>query len=260
MREKEHLGIPWCNRQGNSNCRWNGLYFLLGFLVVFLSISTLKGQVINVENDLDERSEMPMDSYDWIAYQEQIHAERTQKNEEFKTKGSPPFKTEKARKSFTGLDWYNPDPAFRVLAKVERFANSDTLEFPTSAGTIKSFIRYAQLIVTVDGITDTLEAFRSIQNIDHPVYSKLLFVPFTDLNTGVTCYGGGRYLDPPLSEESTLILDFNEAYNPYCAYSDGWFCPIPPRQNDLRFAVNAGEKQYPGADDAAGTGGKKKGH
>ncbi len=188
------------------------------------------------------------------AYIRRLESDRTQKLAGFLTRGAPPFKTEKARKTFGGLDWFPVDPAWKVTARVELFESPDTLLFPTSAGTTKSFIRYARLIFEAGGRQDSLEAYRSLQNISHPEYGKLLFVPFTDMNSGGVCYGGGRYLDPVIPEGNLLILDFNEAYNPYCAYSDGWFCPIPPRENDLRMAVNAGEKDYPGEKKGASMG------
>ena len=192
-------------------------------------------------------------------YVQEMERQRQEKLKEFRQPGAPPFKSEKARKSFAGLDWYPVDAAWRVEASLEPFADQDTLEFPTSAGTVKSFIRYARLVFTVEGHTDTLEAYRSVQNLSHPEYGKLLFVPFTDHNSGESCYGGGRYLDPALPEAGspTLWLDFNEAYNPYCAYSDGWFCPIPPAVNYVNMPVNAGEKNYPGAGE--GDKGRKKG-
>jgi len=184
------------------------------------------------------------------AYVQEMENQRQEKLAAFRQNGAPPFKTEKARKSFTGLDWFPADPEWRVKASIEPFDEQDTLSFPTSAGTEKTFIRYALLIFTVQNQTDTLEAYRSLQNLHHPEYGKLLFVPFTDANSGESCYGGGRYLDPALPDNgaTTLWLDFNEAYNPYCAYSEGWFCPIPPAANQLRTAVNAGEKNYPEAE------------
>jgi uncharacterized protein (DUF1684 family) len=180
------------------------------------------------------------------AWQGALLNARLEKDEAFRRKKQPPFKTEKDRKAFGGLDYFAPDPAWRISCRVERLdeAGTDTLELPTSAGTTKRFMRYAVLHCPLPDGKERLTAYRSVQHMSHPVYGRQLFVPFTDANSGELCYGGGRYLDPALPNGDSLILDFNEAYNPYCAYSDGWFCPIPPAENALRSAVQAGEKAY----------------
>ncbi len=184
-------------------------------------------------------------AFDAESYTQGMLEAREAKNLAYSTKGEAPFKREKDRKVFKGIAWFDVDTAWRVRARVDRMDRDDTLVFATSSGTTKTFLPYARLIFnTPDGQVDTLEAFRSLQNMQHPIYGKLLFVPFTDENSGEQCYGGGRYLDLPVSDEDSLILDFNEAYNPYCAYSEGWFCPIPPSQNHVNSPVNAGEKDY----------------
>jgi hypothetical protein len=77
-----------------------------------------------------------------------------------------------------------------------------------------------------------------------PEYSKSLFVPFTDMTNGESTYGGGRYLDMEIPEGQTLVLNFNKAYNPLCHYNKKYSCPIPPRENDLDFKVEAGVKKF----------------
>ncbi len=85
------------------------------------------------------------------------------------------------------------------------------------------------------------------QNLDllknKPEYRKL-FVPFNDYTNGVSSYGGGRYLDIDIPAGDKTIIDFNFAYNPYCAYHDRWSCPIPPSENNLDIEVEAGVKSY----------------
>ena len=77
-------------------------------------------------------------------------------------------------------------------------------------------------------------------------YKDYLFIPFGDATSGLTSYGGGRYMDFTLADikDNTLVIDFNKAYNPYCAYTIGYNCPIPPKENLLTEAINAGEKNY----------------
>ena len=179
-------------------------------------------------------------------YAAELQKHRADRDVEYKTKASTPFKSNKARKKFKHLNYFEADQAWIVQAEVRRFETPDTLQMPTSAGTIKDFLRWAELYFEQSGTSYSLEAYRSIQNIKHPVYSRYLFIPFTDLTSGEECYGGGRYLDVeiPAEDADLMEIDFNYAYNPYCAYSDGWFCPIPPARNFLEVEVKAGEKNY----------------
>lgn len=193
-----------------------------------------------------QQPDLPDPSVDAAAYRQGVETWRAKQEADFRTEGSSPFKSKKERKRFGGLDWFPVDPSARVEAEVMRYWVPDTVEFPTSAGTIKRFLRWGELTFSYQGHRDTLVAYRSLRNMTHPVYGDLLFVPFTDHTNGNSTYGGGRYLDPPMPpdtpEGNHLILDFNTAYNPWCAFSDGWFCPIPPNSNRLGFALKAGEK------------------
>ncbi len=96
-------------------------------------------------------------------------------------------------------------------------------------------------------INDTncrLTAFQNIDYKDHPVYGGSLFVPFKDLTNMQGSYGAGRYIDINIPTKNTVILDFNEAYNPYCAYSERWSCPLVPFENHLNVYIPVGEKTY----------------
>ncbi len=197
-----------------------------------------------------QQPELPEPSADTAAYRAAVQAWRAEGDAAYRTEGESPFRTRRERRRFPGRAWFPVDPAARVSARVERFAVPDTLDFPTSAGTVKRYLRWGRLTFTYRGHTDTLTAYRSVRHLGHPAYGRLLFVPFTDHTSGEASYGGGRYLDPTLPGEGQdrLVLDFNTAYNPWCAYADGWFCPIPPVENRLGVAVEAGEKAFAGGD------------
>lgn len=184
-------------------------------------------------------------------YVKDVQTHRKARDAEFREKDTSPFIHRKDRKRFRRLDYFAVDTAWRLEARVERFPHPDTLDFPTSAGTVKRYLRWAELHFTTGGTDCRLEAFRSVRHLAHPVYGRKLFVPFTDGTTGEVCYGGGRYLDVvlPAAEADTLVLDFNFAYNPWCAYSDGWSCPLPPERNELPVRVEAGEKVYDATDE-----------
>ena len=216
-----------------------------------------------------QQPDLPDPAQDEAAYLEALEAWRAQGDEDYRTEGHSPFKTKKERKRFKGRNWFPADPEARVVAQVQRFWAPDTVPFPTSAGTIKMYLRWAELIFTYKGHSDTLVAYRSVRNLEHPEYGKLLFVPFTDQTSGESSYGGGRYLDPPMPVESEqagwgaedyLVLDFNTAYNPYCAVADGWFCPIPPSENYLQVALEAGERMVEAKGSSKGHGRDKAKH
>ena len=145
------------------------------------------------------------------------------------------------RTEFKGLHWYNPDPGWRVTARVEPISDPDTVAMTTSLGLTKFYVQKARLYFTSPtGQEGALTLFGPAQG---PQYG---FLPFTDATTGVDTYGAGRYLDlePPEEGAETMEIDFNQAYNPYCAYTHFYNCPIPPAENQLEFEVKAGEKTY----------------
>jgi len=146
------------------------------------------------------------------------------------------------------LHFYTADINYKVTAKVEILTDQKPIKIPTSGGEAKKFYRYAKATFTLNGKELQLTLFKSEIPSSNPKYRDLLFLPFTDESNHQTTYGGGRYLDINLNEikESLLEIDFNKAYNPYCAYSHGYQCPVPPQENDLPIQILAGEKSYTG--------------
>lgn len=126
-----------------------------------------------------------------------------------------------------------------VSVTLEYFPERHLVEMETSDGQHQPFLRFAALHFTLHGTSHRLIAYRSL----HEQGETTLFIPFCDALTGKETYGAGRYLDVPFHEgNTTLVLDFNTAYNPYCAYSDGYCCPLPPAENRLSCAIRAGER------------------
>jgi uncharacterized protein (DUF1684 family) len=156
-------------------------------------------------------------------------------------------------KDLKNLNFFPIDSTYSVMAKIELLPDEAALKFPTSAGTIKKYIRYAKAKFNLKGKELTLTLFKSEIPSQNPKYKAFLFLPFTDETNAKATYGGGRYIDISSTDikDGLLEIDFNKAYNPYCAYSNGYQCPIPPEENDLAIEVKAGEKLYSG---------KKKGH
>ena len=135
---------------------------------------------------------------------------------------------------------------YHVKASFNKLADTVGFIMKTSGTKDKKFFRYGTIHFVIDGITLKLTLFQSQQLLTDTAFKDYLFLPFTDLTSGEESYGGGRYLDPKLSDikKNFILIDFNEAYNPYCAYTSGYNCPIPPRENDLPVAIRAGEKAF----------------
>ncbi len=131
-----------------------------------------------------------------------------------------------------------------IPATYHKQAVEDTLEFMTSSGKVKLYAQVAMLHFNIDGQDLSLPAYQGIELRQRQGYEKYLFVPFTDATSGKETYGGGRYLDLEIPEGETLNIDFNYAYNPYCAYTDGYSCPIPKPESRLPIAIDVGEKAY----------------
>ena len=143
------------------------------------------------------------------------------------------------------LDFFPPDTAWRVEAGFTNTPEAEPFEMPTSSGRTKTFVQYGWLRFSLGGDTLQLAVYRNLMlNLD--IYKNHLFLPFKDLSSGETTYGGGRYLDLSTEDivDGKIVLDFNLVYNPYCAFSDGYNCPIPPTINRLEVAIEAGEKAF----------------
>ncbi len=144
--------------------------------------------------------------------------------------------------------FYTPDQAFSVIAKFEKLSDTNMIGIKTSGKKIpvKYFTRYGKLHFKIQAQEAELTIYQSSDLVSNPAYKDYLFIPFTDSTTGLETYGSGRYLDLKTTDLTTgyCQLDFNKAYNPYCAYTTGYNCPIPPRENALSMSINAGEKNF----------------
>jgi uncharacterized protein (DUF1684 family) len=152
--------------------------------------------------------------------------------------GSPLSAEEQA--NFAGLSYFpeRPDLVFDLPLEVDGADVGERLDLTTSDGSHKPFVRAGRIRFEVDGRPVTLAVFKD------PARGRY-FLPFRDGTAGVESYQGGRYLDPRERPDGTLHVDFNYAYNPYCAYGEGWSCPIPPTENVVAARIEAGERAFP---------------
>jgi uncharacterized protein (DUF1684 family) len=147
------------------------------------------------------------------------------------------------RAGFAGLAYYDENPDFELIVAIEPFPQTEPLiEMETSTGDRRPYRRYSRIRFTVGEGEAALTIYSDI-------HGQEFFLPFKDATNGTETYGAGRYLDnhrPGLRAmgDGRFALDFNYSYNPYCAYSVAYSCPLPPRENWLPVQINAGEKAY----------------
>ncbi|WP_162052899.1 DUF1684 domain-containing protein [Pontibacter pamirensis] len=179
-------------------------------------------------------------------YIKPLQQERTDKDLTFRSRTNSPFKDED-RRNFKNLVYYKPDPDYRIKAEVAQLPQQDTLLMPMTDGSNEAYVRYATASFELEGQPQRLTLYKKANRTADE--EEQLFVPFTDRTNGYDTYGGGRYLDIPFEEDAkTVVLDFNRAYSPFCAYNPDYVCPVPPKDNRLDIAIPAGEKTYEGAD------------
>lgn len=176
-------------------------------------------------------------------YVRKIEKLRYSKDSFFKFTNSSPF-VDSEHRSFMKLDYFKIDSAYRLIATFEPITPPIKAEIESSGRNNNEYYKVGYLHFKLDGKDLTLTAFQDVNWLDDPQLKNNLFVPFADLTSGKTTYGGGRFLDLEKGEGNKIIIDFNLAYNPYCAYNDDWSCPIPPQENAIRVEVKAGEKTY----------------
>jgi len=156
---------------------------------------------------------------------------------------SSPLKGEE-KKQFKGITFFPISEKYFVKAKVTLISNGQVVSMPTSAQKIKKYIEYAYLDFEIESTPLRLTAYIMESNDPASQIKKDLdlFIPFKDLTNSQTSYGAGRYIDLNTKDihNQEIALDFNKAYNPYCAYSIFYNCPIPPANNHLNIEIPAG--------------------
>ncbi|HSB88440.1 MAG TPA: DUF1684 domain-containing protein [Anaerolineales bacterium] len=163
-----------------------------------------------------------------------LEAFRHEKDDFFQTNPYSPLTPEQQR-DFAGLRYFPEDPGLRLKVPVERFDAPDTIRMQTSTGDVQAYERFGRFRLTVDGQEAAMTIYRNENGY---------FLPFVDSLAGKETYGAGRYLEPEEQPDGTFVVDFNLAYNPYCAYNENWSCPITPAENRVKVPIRAGEKMY----------------
>jgi uncharacterized protein (DUF1684 family) len=159
---------------------------------------------------------------------------RKQKDEYFKTDRNSPL-TGEQKASFGGLNYFDENPALRFELELEFPATPREVILQTSTGDEQEYTHVGQVRFSVNGEEAILQVYENQYGF---------FLPFVDATAPGETYGAGRYLEPEDLGGHRILLDFNLAYNPYCAYNERWSCPLPPLANRLKVRIEAGEKNF----------------
>ncbi len=159
---------------------------------------------------------------------------RIEKDEFFEKHPQSPL-THAQKHDFKGLKYFPENPSLRLEVPVEVFPAQETVLIQTTGGQPQTYKRYGRFKFDVDG-----------QEAELTLYSNQdgFFLPFVDIQSGKETYPAGRYIEPEQLRDGNFLVDFNLAYNPYCAYNDAWSCPLTPGENRLKVAIKAGEKIF----------------
>ena len=159
---------------------------------------------------------------------------RREKDEFFRSDPHSPL-LPKQRAAFSGLSYFPENPELRLAVEVDRFPTEQEVQVQTNTGAVQSYRRFGRFKFEVGGQPAELTIFENEDGY---------FLPFADSLAGQETYGAGRYLEPERLPDGRFEVDFNVAYNPYCAYNERWSCPITPAENRLKVPVRAGEKLF----------------
>ena len=181
-----------------------------------------------------------------------ILREREEKDEFMKSGSESPFRsvstlTDEKKSSQINIDikklnYFVPDLKFKVNANLVPIENKKVIVLPTSDGKEKQYLEYAFAEFKLEGKENKLLI---LEIMNTGPYKGTLFLAFADETSAHETYGAGRYIDlKKIPGATSIVLDFNKAYNPYCAYSNNFSCPFPPKENVLTVAVKVGEKKY----------------
>lgn len=189
------------------------------FLLLFFIVIQLSAQESKIEKEI-------------LKFQENL-------NKEFADKEKSPL-TEEDFKTFKTLNFLPVDNSYRVVAKLTFFKNNKPFKMKTTTDRLPEYKIYASASFEINGKTHVLHIYQSEKLLLTADYEDYLFLPFTDKTNGESTYGGGRYIDLNIPKGDTILIDFNQAYNPYCAYNNKYSCPIPPSANHLDIEIPVG--------------------
>lgn len=180
---------------------------------------------------------------DSVSAVSEIEMFRQNLNDEYKNPNESPLGEE--AKTFPGHSFFPIDLHYRVKAKIEKLATPEKFLMETTTERRPAYLKEYKITFTLNDTLCVLFVYRNIELSKREGYEDYLFLPFTDKTNGFESYGGGRYIDLRAPKGDSIVIDFNQSYNPYCAYSWKYSCPVPPKENSLQLNVLAGIKALP---------------
>jgi uncharacterized protein len=176
---------------------------------------------------------------------DRLAAENFQKeqNAQFASADKSPL-MDKDKPGFKGLDFFPVDEKYFAVAEFVRTENEKPFAMKTSTDRLPMYEKYGELHFALDGKPLKLNVYRSLDLAKKEGFEDHLFLPFSDTTNGNETYLGGRYINLKIPQGNTVAIDFNQAYNPYCAYNYKYSCPAVPQENVLDIAIRAGVKKF----------------
>ena len=172
-------------------------------------------------------------------YLNSILSHRNSTNHTFFNAQTTPLDSNKL-KTFTGLKYFEVNQSYKVTATLTKYADMPNFDLPHSHNSSKPYKQYGKISFTLNGNNCELTVLEAVNK--KAEFKNYLLICFTDQTTGKQTYNGGRYLDIEIPKSNLVELDFNLAYHPYCLYNSNYTCPIPPQENFIDLALEAGEK------------------
>jgi uncharacterized protein (DUF1684 family) len=169
-------------------------------------------------------------------YIEEVEAGRIEKDEELRISDESPL-TNEQKEVFRSLSYFPISEKYKVQAEFHKNTREQIVKIAITDGSQREYLVFGNVHLHLEGKELDLSVYKPVKK-----ESDYLFIPFYDITSADLTYGGGRYVEPVLIDGKTIEIDFNLAYNPYCAYNHTYRCPIPPQENNLQVSILAGEK------------------
>ncbi len=166
----------------------------------------------------------------------QLDQFRAQKDDFFQHDWQSPLEADQ-RADFHGLKYYPENPKLRIITPIGVYEDKQLVTMITSTGSAREYVKHGCFTFHVSEEPATLQVYQDADD-------GSLFLPFVDATAPEETYGAGRYVEVQALDDDKFLIDFNYAYNPYCAYNDKWSCPLTPKENRLKVRIEAGEKNY----------------
>lgn len=177
------------------------------------------------------------------SYLKEIKAFQDTLNKQYADTAESPL-TKEDLLTFKQLNFYPINKKYKVVAKFTRTENTSPFKMKTTTDRAPIYEKYGEIEFKINGKTIKLNVYQSHRLRKIEKYKNYLSLPFTDETSGTTSYAGGRYVDLTIPKSNSIIIDFNKAYNPYCAYNHKYSCVVPPAENHINAEIKAGVMKY----------------